>query len=178
VLVDGIRGKEKALKRSLLVTLAALFTLTLSAQAALADSPHFLFANSSVSTSTGALSVSFKEVGLGNTVSTEQVTLTVDNATAVYQCWNNGGKHPKAGNKETVSMSLEVTDTFPVRNGSTTGTISAGPPSQGDFACPSGQTLFLESVTYSGITVTGSAGDFLGATPDPVGGTLSPHIMV
>ncbi len=144
------------------------FTVLLSAQAALADSPHFLFANSSISSSTGALNVNFKETGLGNTVSTEHVTLTVDTATAVYQCFNNGGNHPKAGNKETVSSSLTTEGTFPVRNGSVTATIPAGPPSQGDFACPSGQSLFLQSVTYSGITVTGSAGDFLGATPDPI----------
>lgn len=144
------------------------FSVLLSAQAALADSPHFLSANSSISSSTGALTVSFKEVGLGTTVSTEVVTLTVDTATAVYQCFNNGGQHPKAGNKETVSMSLTTPGTFPVRNGSVTGTISAGPPSKGDFNCPSGQSLFLQSVTYSGITVTGAAGDSLGATPDPI----------
>ncbi len=164
--------------RRVIASSAVFFAVLLSAQAALADSPHFLFANASVNTTTGALDVSFKEVGLGTTVSTEQVTLTVDTATAVYQCWNNGGKHPKAGNKETVSSSLTTTGSFPVRNGQTTGTISAGPPSQGDFACPSGQTLFLESVTYSGITVTGAAGDSLEASPDPVGGTLSPHIPV
>lgn len=29
-------------------------------------------------------------------------------------------------------------------------------------------SLFLMSVTYSGITVTGSFGDSLGATPDPI----------
>ncbi|HEX9124603.1 MAG TPA: hypothetical protein VF984_14790, partial [Actinomycetota bacterium] len=102
--------------------------MVLPAQMALADSPHFLFANSSISSSTGALSVSFKEVGLGNTATTEQVTLHVDLVTAEYQCWNNGGKHPKAGNKETVSTSLTTPETFPVTNGQTTGTISAGPP--------------------------------------------------
>jgi hypothetical protein len=149
-------------------TLALAFALLVAmATAAFADSPHFLFANASVSTSTGALDVNFKEAGLGTTVTTEQVTLTVDSATAVYQCFNNGGNHPKAGNKETVQTSLTTTGNFPVRNGQTTGTISAGPPSQGDFTCPSGQSLFLQSVTYSGITVTGSAGDSLGATPDP-----------
>ncbi len=141
--------------------------MALAVPAAMADSPHFLFANSSVNTKSGALDVSFKEAGLGNTQVTEQVTLTVDNATATYQCFNHGGKHPKAGNKETVSSSLTTTGTFPVRNGQTTGTISAGPPSQGDFSCPSGQDLYLVQVIYSGITVTGSAGDFLGATPDP-----------
>jgi hypothetical protein len=135
---------------------------------AFADSPNFHSATSSINSTTGALSVSFKETGLGSTVSTDQITLTVDNATAVYQCFNNGGNHPKAGNKETVSTSLTTTGTFPVRNGQTTGSISAGPPSQGAFTCPSGQSLFLQSVTYTGITVTGAAGDSLGATPDPI----------
>jgi hypothetical protein len=169
--------------RRLKYGIALLFALSLMvgfSLTALADSPNFHFANSSVSSSTGALSVSFKETGLGTTVSTEQVTLTVDTATAVYQCFNNGGNHPKAGNKETVSTSLTTTGTFPVRNGQTTGTISAGPPSQnanGTFACPPGQSLFLQSVTYSGITVTGAAGDSLGATPDPIS-SGSIHILI
>jgi hypothetical protein len=164
--------------RRIAAIVAALFGLAIAmATPAFADSPHFLNANSSISTSTGALSVSFKEVGLGNTVSTEQVTLTVATATADYQCFNNGGNHPKAGNKETVSTSLTTTGTFPVRNGQTTGSISAGPPSQGAFACPSGQSLFLQSVTYSGITVSGSAGDSLGATPDPIS-TGAIHLLI
>ena len=154
--------------RRIAAIVAALFGLSIAlATPAFADSPNFHFANASVSSTTGALDVSFKETGLGNTATTEQVTLTVATATADYQCFNNGGNHPKAGNKETVSTSLTTTGTFPVRNGQTTGTISAGPPSQGDFTCPNGQSLFLQSVTYSGITVTGSAGDSLGATPDP-----------
>jgi hypothetical protein len=156
--------------RRIVLSSASVFALAgfAFASPALADSPNFHFANSSISSTTGALSVNFKETGLGNTVSTEQVTLTVDNATAVYQCFNGGGNHPQAGNKETVSASLTTTGNFPVRNGQTTGTISAGPPSQGDFSCPSGQKLFLQSVTYTGITVTGAAGDSLGATPDPI----------
>ena len=154
--------------RRIAAIVAALFGLSIAlATPAFADSPNFHFANASVSSTTGALDVSFKETGLGNTATTEQVTLTVATATADYQCFNNGGNHPKAGNKETVSTSLTTTGTFPVRNGQTTGTISAGPPSQGAFTCPNGQSLFLQSVTYSGITVTGSAGDSLGATPDP-----------
>ncbi len=155
--------------RRIAAIVAALFGLTIAmATPAFADSPHFLVASSSINSSSAALNVSFKEVGLGNTVSTEQVTLTVATATGDYQCFNNGGNHPKAGNKETVSTSLTTSGTFPVRNGQTTGTISAGPPSQGDFACPSGQSLFLQSVTYSGIFVTGAAGDSLEATPDPI----------
>jgi hypothetical protein len=164
--------------RRIAAIVAALFGLAIAMAApASADSPHFLSATSSISTSTGALSVSFKEVGLGNTATTEQVTLSVTTATAEYQCFNNGGNHPKAGNKETVSTSLTTTGTFPVRNGQTTGSISAGPPSQGAFSCPSGQSLYLQSVTYSGITVSGSAGDSLGATPDPIS-TGAIHLLI
>ena len=156
------------MKRLLAVSAVLVTALFGALPAAWADSPNFHYANASVSTSTGALNVSFKETGLGTTVSTETITLHVDLATAVYQCWNNGGNHPKAGNKETVSTSLTTSQTFPVRNGQTTGTISAGPPSPGSFSCPPGQTLYLMSVTYSGITLTGSAGDTIDATPDPV----------
>ena len=155
------------MRRKLLFLLTVFGLAAAAAAPALADSPHFLFANASV-TNAGALNVSFKEVGLGNTATTEQVTLHVNLASADYQCFNNGGNHPKAGNKEHVEQSLTTTGTFPVRNGQTTGVISAGPPGPGSFACPSGQTLFLQSVTYSGITVFGSTGDSLGATPDPV----------
>jgi hypothetical protein len=142
--------------------------LALGSGLALADSPHFLFANSSISSATGVLTVAFKEVGLGSTLTTENVTLTVDTASGTYQCFNNGGNHPKAGNKETVSTFLTTSGAFPVRNGQTTGAITAGPPGPGAFSCPGGQELFLVAVTYTGITVTGSAGGSLGATPDPI----------
>lgn len=135
-----------------------------------ADSPHFLYADSSVS-SGGALAVTFKEAGLGTTVPTEAVTLAVANSTAIYQCFNNGGNHPKAGNKETITSSFAITGVFPVRNGSVRGVITAGPPGPGDFSCPPGQDLFLTEITYSGITVTGASGDSLEASPDPATAT-------
>jgi hypothetical protein len=155
-------------KSRFLLALAALVAFGAFAASAFADSPHFLFADSSISSSTGALNVSFKDAGLGTGTTSVQITLTVDTATADYQCFNNGGKHPQAGNKETVSTSLTTTGTFPVRHGQTTATISAGPPSAGDFACPNGQSLFLQAVTYSGITVSDETGNSLGATPDPI----------
>jgi hypothetical protein len=92
----------------------------------------------------------------------------VQTATAEYQCWNNGGNHPKAGNKETVSTSLTTTGNFPVRNGQTTGSLTVGPPGEGDFSCPSGQTLFLMSATYSGTFVSDATGNTFHATPDPI----------
>lgn len=148
------------------VALAVIATLALSASAVLADSPHFLYANASIG-SGGALTVAFKDAGLGTGVSSVQITLTAD-ATAVYQCWNNGGQHPKAGNKESVQAPLVVTQPFAVSHGQTTGTISGGPLSPGAFSCPSGQTLYLMSVTYKNIVVSDGTGNSLGATPDPI----------
>src|SRR5262249_48245993 len=106
-----------------------------------------------------------------------QITASVDTATAVYQCFNNGGNHPKAGNKETVSSSLQVSGTFPVRHGSTTGSLTLSPPSPGSFTCPSGQTLFLQDITYSGISVSDAFGTTLAGTPTEVSAT-GIHIQV
>jgi hypothetical protein len=155
--------------RRMFYVIAAVFaTAAFAVPAALADSPHFLYANASVSSSTGALRVDFKDAGLGTGVSSIAITLTVDTATATYQCWNNGGQHPRAGNKETVSHSLTVTGNFAVRHGQTTAFLTTGPPDQGNFSCPSGQTLYLvDDVSYSGITVCDETGNCLGATPDP-----------
>jgi hypothetical protein len=143
---------------------------------AIADSPHFQYANASVS-QTGALTVSFKEVGLGTGTTSVTITVTVDVASATFQCWNNGGKHPKAGNKETVSSSLVASGQFAVRNGQTTASLTLQPPGPGSFSCPSGQSLFLEQVTYSGISVADAGSASLAATPDPISGPAT-HIPV
>ncbi len=129
------------MRRFAIAVLLALLMLVLSVSAAFADSPHFLFADSSVSTSTGALTVSFKDAGLGTGTTSIVITLKVNTATAVYQCFNNGGNHPKAGNKETVSTSLVTSGTFPVS---------------------------LQSATYLGIFVSDASGNTLEATPDPI----------
>jgi hypothetical protein len=149
----------------------------LTATSALADSPHFLFADNSVSASTGALTTSFKDAGLGTGTSRIQITVTVDTATAVYQCFNNGGNHPKAGNKEPVSTSLSTTGTFPVRSGQTTDCLTVGPPDPGSFSCPSGQSLFLQSATYSGTSVSDATGNTRQATPDPIS-TGPIHVLI
>jgi hypothetical protein len=155
------------MRRFLFLIVGALAAMVFAAGPALADSPHFLFANNSVSTSTGALTTSFKDAGLGTGTSSIAVTLTAD-ATAVYQCFNNGGNHPKAGNKETVSGPLSATGNFPVRNGQVTASLTVGPPSPGSFMCPSGQTLFLQEATYSNTFVTDATGNTAHATPDPI----------
>jgi hypothetical protein len=151
--------------RTLLAFAALLFVLAFATTAALADSPHFIRAAASVDSS-GNLVCTFKEVGLGNTATTEAVTCSAD-ATAVYACLNGGGNHPQAANKATVNGPVSGGGNFPVRNGSTTGSITVGPPSAGSFSCPNGQRLVLASVCYADVTLTGAAGDTATATPNP-----------
>ena len=141
-----------------------LAMLVMGSSAALADSPHFISEGTASITSTGLYNVSnFKEAGLGNTMPTENITLSAT-ATATYACINGGGKHPSAANKETLTGQVSFTGSFRVRNGSTTGTIAVGPPGPGTFSCPSGQTLTLAFVSYTGVMLTGVAGD---TSPEP-----------
>lgn len=70
--------------RSLIFAGVLAVFLAVAVPAAFADSPHFLYANSSISSSTGALTVSFKDAGLGTGVSTVTITLDVFKATATY----------------------------------------------------------------------------------------------
>jgi hypothetical protein len=159
--------------RTILVATAALVVMLATATVALADSPHFLRATATINSS-GQLVCTFKEAGLGNTATSADISCSAD-ATVTYQCWNKGGNHPQAGNKETLSGPVSNTDTFPIRNGQATGSITVDPPGAGDFSCPNGQALFLEDVSYTNIVLSGE-----GATAD-VPGTLTAtglHIRV
>ncbi len=159
--------------RTIVVATAALVVMLAMAAVALAASPHFLRASATINSS-GQLVCTFKEAGLGNTLTVADISCSAD-ATATYQCWNNGGKHPQAGNKETVGGPVSGGGEFPIRNGSASGSITVDPPGQGDFSCPNGQSLFLEDVSYTNIVLSGE-----GATAD-VPGTLTAtglHIAV
>jgi hypothetical protein len=153
--------------------LLMLLTLVLSgiiAAPAQAASPHFLKASATINDS-GQLVCTFKEAGLGTTATFADISCSAD-ATAVYQCFNNGGQHPKAGNKETVGGPVSNDGSFPISNGQATGSITVDPPGPGTFSCPSGQTLFLQSVSYTNIVLSGE-----GATAD-VPGTLSRTVHI
>jgi hypothetical protein len=164
---------SRSLRTIVIATVALVATLALGATAALADSPHFLKASATINSS-GQLVCTFKEAGLGNTATSADISCSAD-ATATYQCWNKGGNHPQAGNKETVGGPVSGGGSFPIRNGSASGSITVDPPGAGDFSCPGGQALFLEDVSYTNIVLSGE-----GATAD-VPGTLTAtglHIRV
>jgi len=119
----------------------------------------------------GQLVCSFDVSGLGNVSSTPgSCTAT---STAVYQCINNGGKNPAAGNKHTSTGETGTEVTIPVHNGRAQGDITVNPAGPGTFTCPSGQTLFLVSACYTDISLTVG-----GTTVTDAGPVCSGPIMV
>jgi hypothetical protein len=156
------------------LTLVAVLALAFAATA-VADSPHFLFATNSIDGSTGALNTAFKEAGLGTGTTSVGITLSAD-ATATYQCYNKAGNKPQGVPKTSGPSGVSASGNFPVRHGQTTATAVVGPLGPGNFGCPSGQLLFLDSVSYSNTVVTDQFGTTIDATPDPISATV--HIKI
>ncbi len=157
---------KQCLRRLLTVGVSFAAALLMLTAAAFATSgAHFFNVGSSVNDA-GALVVSYDEAGVGN--ATVNYTIDITNASAVYACINGGGNHPKAANKETVSSGLTVGFSRDPVNGRVTGATSPpiGPQPVGSFACPSGQTLVLASVSYTGITLTDTTNNVSTAVPD------------
>jgi hypothetical protein len=144
------------------VAVAALAIVALSATAAWADAPKFHSVDSSVN-GDGALVVHWDERGLGNL--NIDYTLTAD-ASAVYACINGGGNHPQAANKETVNAEVSASGSFEPKNGRIVASLTAGPPSAGDFSCPPGQRLVLASVSYTNIVLTDTSNNVVTSAPD------------
>jgi hypothetical protein len=140
------------MRKTLGVLAAAMLVVALSATAALAANAHFLRTSAAINNSAD-LVASFKVAGLGDS-ETILVTLSAD-ATAQYACFNNGGHHPSATNKESVSGPVSASGEFTSgKNGSVTGSLTVSPPSQGDFSCPNGQRLVMTFVQYSNVSLT------------------------
>lgn len=136
------------------MVLATVVALVCAAGTGWADNPHFTKATSEL-TEDGSLTVSWKEAGLGDNQLISYVATA--NATATYNCVNNGGQCPNAANKTTVSGPVSAAGTFASgRNGQITQslTIAAPAPDPGSFQCPSGQVLTLSELGYTDIQVT------------------------
>ncbi|HEY3070014.1 MAG TPA: hypothetical protein VGJ34_06820 [Gaiellaceae bacterium] len=95
------------------ILLLLTVTAGLAAPAALAGAPHQV-GTCTATQSGNTLTINCKEAGLGD----ETQILTTTTATAL--CINNGGNHPRAVNKASVSS----TDTTPVQNGKANITIT------------------------------------------------------
>jgi hypothetical protein len=109
----------------------------------------------------GSLSVSFDASGLG-TVEDALATLTAD-GTALLGCFNRGGNHPQASNKETIDFPVAAEETVPVHNGRASGTLTGDAPDLSALQCPGGQVTRLMNVTYSNIVLTVDTGQTSGS---------------
>jgi len=151
------RDKRLSVKASLLVGTAFLAFTLIAPSTVFADSPHFIAAISGLSGP--SLVCTFKEAGLGNLGFASIKETCSATATALYECVNNGGNHPQAANKETVTAPVSGAGFFPIRNGQTTGSIPVAPPGPGSFSCPGGQTLVLASVAYTNVLICDQLGN-------------------
>jgi hypothetical protein len=123
-----------------------------------AQNAHFVRATSSLDGDD--LVCSFKEAGLG-----DSVTVTMEcsaDASANYECQNRGAnnKNPEAANKETVTEPVSGSDEFTSgKNGQITDSITVPAPGPGDFSCPPGQDRVLVSATYTNVVLTDTTND-------------------
>jgi hypothetical protein len=138
------------MRRSLIATLAVMAVVAVAAIAAFAAA-NFKSSSFSVN-SAGQLVCSYDVSGLGN-VSSTTGTCSGTN-TATYQCINNGGKNPAAGNKSFSTGDVGTSQSVPVHNGRASGSLLVNPTGPNGFTCPSGQTLYLVSSCYSNTSMT------------------------
>jgi hypothetical protein len=136
------------------ISILSMYLLFLATMPGFATSGAHFFndTSASVDLSTGGLVINIDEAGVGQ--AQVDYSFSID-ASATYQCFNGGGKHPKAANKATFQSTVTGTASFTPLNGRVqeTLTVSGTPLSTGGFSCPSGQTLFLVGVSYS-VTLT------------------------
>jgi hypothetical protein len=129
-----------------------------------AQNPHFVRATSSISGDD--LVCSFKEAGLG-----DSVTVTIEcsaDASAEYECQNRGAnnKNPPAENKDTVTSPVSESGDFTSgKNGQITGSLTVEAPGPGDFSCPPGQNLELVSASYTNVELCDVTNDVCESLP-------------
>jgi hypothetical protein len=125
------------MRKAAVAVFAMIAAFAVGIPAAQAGSPHFIRSATTATVSGSTLTVTGKEAGLGDE---SQVHLEL---TATAICVNNGGNHPKAANKTSVSTAGD----FPVQNGKADFTLTATATFQPD--CSQSMT-----VQYTNIVVT------------------------
>jgi hypothetical protein len=127
--------------------------------------------SSSVSATTGTLTVNFHESGLGAN-ETVNITLSGD-AHAVYQWFNHGGNKPQ-GEPFNVDQTFAVSGTFTSdQNGQIDGTLSVNPPSVDVFLATNHAANWIPvlSVSYTNVVVTDTTNGV--STLDAAGGPIN-----
>jgi len=127
--------------------------LGLTAGAVIAASAHFVNGpDSSLNTSTGSVTVTWKEAGMGDTTLVSYEASA--DGRARYQCVNRGGKCPAASNKQDALGPVTASGTFySGKNGTITGSLTFEPPA-GTLNCPGGQVLKMVSASFTDIALS------------------------
>jgi hypothetical protein len=123
------------------------------------DSPHYLKAVASFSTSTACYSVDLKEAGLGNSgLSSLTYTLTCD-ASFTIGCVNKGGNTVQGQPKSGESIASSQT-TLNIRNGQTNGTVTLCPAAFNlpDPGCTGSQEEVIFAASYTDCSLADSLG--------------------
>jgi hypothetical protein len=138
-------------------TICLLAVASFMATTTWAQSSGAHFQNNSVSAAIqpdGDLLVRWVEAGLGNL--TVNYTVRAD-VSATYFCVTNSGNIPNASNKHVVNTAVSTGGTFDVKNGKVSGSlILEAPPApvSSPPTCGGGQTLELQSITWSNVVLT------------------------
>jgi len=143
-----LRSHKHARRVALL--LATLAILVLTAQSAMADSPHYV-KGPTATVEGNSLVVSWKAAGLGNTVTSVDFNLT-GTVTTTSQCFTKSG-NPVNGGPKSETINVNATGTFPVRNGQTTGSLTISPIST--LTCTGNQHVVILSAAFD-LTLTGN----------------------
>ena len=132
----------------------AIALLALGAGEVLAANAHFI-GTPQATVSGNTLTVTASVAGLGDA---EGADFTLSGPVTVNsRCYTKSGNKPQAANKqETIDVNQEAT--FPVRNGRTNIVFQVTPLSTLD--CPKGQRVVIESVDFSGLTLSGEGVSF------------------
>ena len=130
---------------------AALVVAAGAAAPALADSPHYI-KGPTATLQDNSLTVSWKAAGLGNTVTSADFELK-GTVTTTSQCFTKSG-NPVNGVPKTETANVDVTGTFPVRNGQTTGSLTVSPLST--LTCTGNQHVVILSAAFN-LTLTGNS---------------------
>jgi hypothetical protein len=134
----------------LIIILAAVFAAAaLAVPAAFADSPHYI-KGPTATVSDNSLTVTWKAAGLGNTVTSVDFSLT-GTANVTSQCFTKSG-NPVNGVPKSETVDVDVSGTFPVRNGSVTGSLTVSPLST--LTCTGSQEVRILSVSFD-LTLNG-----------------------
>jgi hypothetical protein len=117
----------------------------------------------------GDLTVSWVEAGLGNL--NVNYTLTAD-FTATYFCRSKSGSIPNAANKTTTGGPVTSNGSFEPKNGKVSASLTLSPdkPSSDPPTCGNGQSLDLQSITYTNCVLTDTSN---GITTNVTAGTFS-----